>query len=272
MRHRGALLALGIVSILATPVRASIFDLLPEALQAGGMSRLPGDQSPDKRRTVLLNGFPMTVQIGRTQQPVTQVLDHYQALYKGGALGEIMKRPISVRHEGPQGGSLVSVEVPDRATALKVAAMEQSLLSAGPLRMVHARRNGLNTDYLIISSDRALPATVFGGGISSQDAPGQDPPGVPRPQGPRIFSFVEPKAGYRLAIYQVESPPEPALREVAARMGGVGYTEDASFGAAAARQGKRVARFTKDQQDVVVTARTAEGAVTQLVYLTRDLS
>jgi hypothetical protein len=136
---------------------------------------------------------------------------------------------------------------------------------------VYARRSGLLTDYLVAWSDRPMPRQVLEP-AQSGDAPGADPRDVPRPPySQRSFSFSEPKAGYQLAMYQVSERPEAALRGAASRLSGEGWVEDTQFALAADKRHKLVARFSKDRRDVVVMARAARGAGTQLGYLTRDL-
>lgn len=260
----------------AGPASGSVFDLLPEVVQ--GMPRAPGDGSGGSRRTVTVNGFPMHLSTGQTERPVEAVLDYYEARYQGGAMKDVLGRPFSLRRGGPDQGMLLSVEVPDQATARQVVNLERPFLSAGPLRMVQARRRGMQTDYLTVWSEKPLPDSFFQDGQDGQDggdAPGADVPGVPRPQGRRTLSFTEPKAGYTLVIYEVNDGVDGALQRAASSLSGAGFNQDVGFAGAARQKGKQSMRFSKGVRDVVITARPireGRGVGTQLIYLTRDLS
>jgi hypothetical protein len=280
MRRRSLVVSLSLFVTLwaAGPASGSVFDLLPEVVQ--GMPRAPGDGSGGTRRTVTVNGFPMHLSTGRTERPVEAVLDYYEARYQGGAMKDVLGRPFSLRRGGPEQGMLLSVEVPDQATAKQVVNLERPFLSAGPLRMVQARRRGLQTDYLTVWSEKPLPESFFRDGRDGQggDAPGADVPGVPRPQGRRTLSFSEPKAGYTLVIYEVNESADWALQRAAASLSGAGFNQDMGFAGAARKQGRQSVRFSKGGRDVVITARSiregreGRGGGTQLIYLTRDLS
>lgn len=263
----GAALLLG-----ALPARASVFDVLPEALMSHTMPKAPGDGSKDAPRRVTLNGAPMYVSTGRSELRVKDLLDHYQQRYPGGVLRELTGKPVGVRQESADAGNLMVVEVPDKARAMEVMDGKRTLVSAGPLRMVYARRSGLYTEYLMAWTDKPLPQDVLDP-VQSGDAPGEDLPDVPRPRGLRSFSFAEPKAGYRMAMYKLVSSPEQALRDAQMALGGAGWQEDEVFRSVSKKRGKLVARFTRGTKDLVVTSRATKGddRVTQLSYLTRDL-
>lgn len=259
-------------SFRPTPARASIFDLFSQALQSRAMDKLPGDMTKDKPRSVLLNNFPLYVATGRTDRHVREVLDFYQARHQGGALKDLAGKPIAVRRDGVDTGTLMTVDVPDKATAMQMMDGKRTLTSAGPLRMVYARRSGLYTDYMTIWSEKAMPRTILEP-VQSGDAPGQDVPGVPRPAGPRTLTFAEPNEGYMLVMYKVSEQPQEALRDLSLRIGASGWNEDRAFTKAAEKRKKLVVRFQKDQRDLVVTVRPAkDGRGTQVAYLARDLS
>lgn len=272
--RKALLRGLLLVPLLGAPARASVFDFLPDVLSSQPMPRAPGDGRKDQARAIVLNGFPLYLSTGRTDRSVKDVLDYYQARYPGGVLKDLMGKPVGVRREGNETGTLMVVEVPDRGLADELMAGKRTLVSAGPLRMVYARRSGASTDYLMAWSEKPMPQEVLQP-VQSGDAPGKDLPGVPRPSGgARTFSFSEPKAGYQMAMYEVPADPENALRGAAARIGGDGWQEDRTFGEAARKRQKLVARFSKGSLDVVVTARPAKGGgpgQTQLIYLMRDL-
>ncbi len=257
--------------LLAGPARASILDFMSGAVMSEGMPKVPGDVNRDKPRSVLLNGFPLFVETGRTNKRVNEVLDFYQQRYQGGALKELAGKPVAVRRDGADTGTLMTVEVPDKATALQMMDGKRTLSSAGPLRMVYARRSGISTDYMAIWSDRAMPPTILQP-VQSGDAPGQDVPGVPRPDGVRTMTFAEPKAGYLLVMYRVNQSPESALLSTASRIAASGgWIKDPQFSGAAEKRRQLVARFSQGVRDVVVTARQGKSG-TQITYLARDLN
>ncbi|MCS6915797.1 MAG: hypothetical protein RMK29_15590 [Myxococcales bacterium] len=269
--RRGLLLILPLCC--SVPARASVFDFLAEVVSSRPMARAPGDLRTEKPRAIYLNGFPMYVSTGRTDRSIKDVLDFYQERYPGGALKQIVGKPVGIRREGESTGTLMVVDVADKATALEVFDGKRTLPEAGPVRLVYARRAGLHTEYLIAWSERPMPRTVLEP-VQSGDVPGRDVAGVPRPQGAvRSFSFEEPGAGYRLVMYRVAESPEQALRSAAARLDAEGWQEDRSFADAARQRRKLMARFSRGNRDVVVTARplggTRPGA--QLAYLLRDL-
>ncbi len=255
--------------LAAAPARASVFDFMSEAIQSG-MPRVPGDGTHEAQRTVVLNGFPLTLTTGRTQQTVGEVLDYYEGRYQGGAMKDLIGHPLALRRGDGEHGTLISIEVPDKETAKRVRDMKQDFLSAGPLRLVQARRISGYTEYLIAWSERPLPPSVLKAPLGG-DAPGEDPPGLPRPSGTRIFSFTEPRAGYRLAIYEVGEAPETALQSAARRLRDEGWEQDPGFSATARRRGKTATRLSRGPHDVVVTTRPGQSGATQVVYLTRDL-
>lgn len=258
---------------LGAPARASVFDFLPDVLKSQEMPRAPGDTRKEETRPIQINGFPLYVTTGRTGRSVKDVLDYYQERYPGGALRELMGKPVNVRREADDTGTMMIVEVASRALADEIMDGKRTLQSAGPLRLIYARRTGVYTDYLMAWSDKPMPMDVLQPAHSG-DAPGKDLPGVPRPTGAaRTFSFSEPKAGYQMAMFQVGAAPDVALRGAAMRMTGDGWQEDTTFGEAAKKRQKLVARFSKGKHDVVITARTGRAGpdATQLVYLLRDL-
>lgn len=253
---------------------ASVFDSLPDILTSHQMPRAPGDVGQEKPRQVLLNGFPMNVATGRTSQRVKEVLDYYQDRYPGGVLKDMVGKPVAVRREGDETGTMMIVDVAEKARAMEVMEGKRNLASAGPLRLVYARRSGLYTDYLLAWTDKAMPPGVLQP-VASGDAPGEDLPQVPRPQGGlRAFSFSEPKAGYRLAMYKLAQTPDEALRQAGESLRQAGWAPDETFEKSARKRGRRVARFSREGRDVVVTARASkeDARVTQLSYLARDLS
>jgi hypothetical protein len=259
----------------AVPARASVVDLVEGLVTMNQMAKPPGDNTHNQQRELLVNGFPLHVSTGRTDRRTKEVIDFYQSRYPGGAMKQITGgRPFGLRQEGPKNSMLLTVDVPDRPTALRVANGKQSLFSAGPLRMVYAHRMGLYTEYLVAWSDSPVPMGVFQR-VASMDAPGHDIPGVPRPLGMRSLDFEEPKAGYRLAIYKVSDPPEQALQTTISRMESAGWQQDANFGAAASKKHDLAARFTKgERQDVMVKVSGPKGKEpgSQVIYLARDLS
>lgn len=269
------LCAAGAAEIIgARPARASVFESLPEIMAQHQMPRAPGDVGQEKPRQVVLNGFPLQVATGRTEQRVKQVLDYYQERYPGGVLKDMVGKPVAVRREGEETGTMMIVDVKERARAMEVMNGQRTLSTAGPLRMVYARRSGLYTDYLLAWSERPMPPGVLQP-VTSGDAPGEDLPQVPRPPGGlRAFSFAEPKAGYRLAMYKLAQGPDEALQKAGEALQRAGWAKDETFERSARKRGRLVARFTREGRDVVVTARATRGddRVTQLSYLARDLS
>lgn len=270
-----ALLFLSSASSLFAPraARASVFDSLPEILSSHQMPRAPGDVGQEKPRQVLLNGYPLNVATGRTGLRVKEVLDYYQERYPGGVLRDMVGKPVAVRREDETAGNMMIVDIAERARAQEVMDGKRPLSSAGPLRLVYARRVGLATEYLLAWSERPLPLGVLQS-EASVDAPGEDLKDIPRPPGSqRSMTFAEPKAGYRMAMYSATNSPEEALRLASQTLRQAGWTGDEAFERVANKKGRLVARFSREGRDVVVTARQSrdERRQTQVTYLAREL-
>ena len=102
-------------------------------------------------------------------------------------------RMLGARRVGGDSGYLAMVDPERREVLRSIARGERSLLSAGPLRMAWAQRSRDGTDYLILWTDAAFAEEVLL--PAAGDAPGQDAPGAPRPDGGvRRLSLLEPAA------------------------------------------------------------------------------
>jgi hypothetical protein len=62
--------------------------------------------------------------------------------------------------------------------------------------------------------------------VAQKDAPGADADGVPRPPGFRLWSLIEPDAGYMLIAYQVSGMPEAALSQTLERLTEAGFSRE----------------------------------------------
>ena len=80
---------------------------------------------------------------------------------------ELVGKPVNSRREDGDTGTMMIVEVASRALAEEIMDGKRTLQSAGPLRLIYARRTGVYTDYLMAWSDKATAtydkgATGFG--------------------------------------------------------------------------------------------------------------
>lgn len=105
------------------------------------------------------------------------------------------------------GGAVAPGELARRIHAFAVTG---NLGELGELRYVLARREGDTTSALVLWTEGAFPLLKMF--PEHGDAPGADPPGVPRPgQAERVLSAVERDAPYSLTLYRAPSEPAAAL-------------------------------------------------------------
>ena len=58
------------------------------------------------------------------------------------------RQRMGVRREGKDAGTLLAVEVPDRATLALLKSGKLPYAAAGPVHLIYARRSALYTNYL----------------------------------------------------------------------------------------------------------------------------
>lgn len=252
--------------------RASVLDLLFDEFRAASTFSAPGELARDPLRRLLLNQVPLTIMTGYTRSSVGEVLDHYQAIHRGGLLEKYAGGAGGVRRGNAHGGFFFTVEVRDPALAEAAMHAKLPLSSAGALRMIYVQRSGDVTHYLTITSDKALPLGALQP-VKGVDAPGTDIPNAPRPAGTRILSLEEPKAGYRLVTYEVPMTEGAALSLAIERVTGAGFREDHSFRSAAEQHGRRIVRLSNGKQDLLISVRSAARGVPdcRVTYLSRTL-
>ncbi len=96
----------------------------------------------------------------------------------------------------------------------------------------------LNGTWIDVSTDAGKDALIQArsrlgqspqlGGNDAQDVKGADAAEIPRPRGVRLWSIVEPAAGYMLMAYRVPAPSEAALTETLERLATAGFASDFS--------------------------------------------
>ena len=256
--------SLGLVASIGSPApaRASVVEALLDHLGGALMAPVSDELDHDKPRRLILNRTELTVQTGRTRSPVSEVLDHYRMKHRGGLLATLAQGPVGARSGDEQSGSFFTVDVTDPVRMDKLRAGTIPLGSAGGIRLAYAHRVGVFTYYVIAASDGPLAIDTLQP-ATTQDAPGADIPGVPRPPGIRILSLEEPAAGYRLVTYRVAMPGTAALNLAVEIVQGAGFTDDARFHAAAAEKGRLSARLTQGAQDLVISVHSDKLEVTQ---------
>ena len=271
-RHRGWAAACALVPLVATgsAARADVTDLFQRLggwLSArSSVPPAPGSLGRGDPHRFLINGQVFDALVGRTTRSIRDVLDHYQSVYPGGELKNLAAgKPLGMRREGELTGELLTVDASSEARARELLDGRRTLLSAGPLRLVYARRTGGFTDYVALSSARPVPEDAVDP-PQDRDAPGADLEGVPRPVGAiRTLAFIDQRSGYALVQYRVPQSPPAALALAEQRLRAEGFVEDHALSEAAGdRQAMRV--FTRGAIGVMVRARSL-GSGSQLIYV-----
>lgn len=255
----------------AGTARGSVTELIDKLAEiAGQFPTAPGASRQDQERRLILNGQVLHLVTGRTQAPVEQTLDFYRQQFDARARRpKTGLRMLGIKSGDAKAGYVVMVDPDSRDSLLAVAQNELPLPAAGPLRMVYAQRRGDATDYLVSWTDRALPAGVLRPSLS-QDAPGQDIPGIPRPaNGVRSLNIFEPAAGYGLVSYRLESPIEQALQSTKDQLRAAGFQEDPTLRRAADSLASSMTQLGRRDDAVLLSGRSHPTQGSEITYLWR---
>lgn len=253
----------------AQPAHAEIRNLF-QFLQ-NGLGEAPQTVSESAQRKLLLNGFPLHMRIGRSQDVPGNVAEHFAQSCSRSA-GSVSSIPPPLHRQQGRDYALV-IGAQGNAAELwqKMRDTKQHYIFLAPLCMAYAHRSDDATDYMAVWSDAPLPPQVLSPS-PGHDAPGTDAVGVPRPMGStRLFSLVEPAAGYVIVSYSVSVPSDVALRETVSQLGQSGFTIDGHFGSAARDHGKMMIRMERSGQDVLISTQPllSKGDGSQVMYLVR---
>ena len=191
--------------------------------------------------------------------------------FPGGKMAQRAGGPAALRTEGESSGQVLTAEVHDEGALRKLEQGLIPLLAAGPVRMVHAQHFGEYTHSVAVSFEGPLPASLLRS-EGDNSAPGQDPSGLSRPPGVRTLTLVDPESRFALAIYRTELDSAAALDAASAQLRSAGYERDDRFASVASSQGRSLLRFTRKDQEVVVSAHVphTDPHSTMLVYLSRS--
>jgi hypothetical protein len=226
-------------------------------------------------RTLLLNGQALSFASGSTPDPLSRVLDFYQARCAGqdGGLGERVEAvlreslPRGVAFDGRAGG-IVRDEDADRglvacfdvgledpvALIERIAAATTSgdLGALGGFRFVVAEQDDGGTHFVAFWTDGSLrPFAMF---PADGDAPGDDSAVLPRPPASqRLASVREVGSSYELVMYASEEEEVSAVRQFYARaLAARGYTLLARSPHTETRSGLDVMTAERDDELVMV--------------------
>ncbi len=250
------LLLLGATVLTGTQsARADItefFQLMKGA--RSGLSAAPNTTGEGAPRQVVLNGVPLHLLTGRSNDTPEDVVSHYERR---------CPRP-----------KFASSQLPirkDVGTDYAWMLDPTPFLQPAPLCMAYAYNSAGLTDYIAVLSDAAVPAGALSS-AENRDAPGSEAPGVPRPHGAvRSFNLAEPAAGYMMVSYLMPDSAESAFRQTVHQLTAAGFTSDGSFARAASQQGQLLIRLERTGQDVLIHAmpRRTTPSRSLIIYMAR---
>jgi len=251
------------------PAHAEIRNLF-QFLQSG-LGEAPQTVGESAQRQLLLNGFPLHMRIGRSQDNPSNVAEHFAQSCTRASGGDARIPPPLHRQQGRDYALVIGAQGNSAELWKKMRDTKQHYLFLAPLCMAYAHRVDDGTDYLAVWSDAPLPPQVLSPS-PGRDAPGTDAVGVPRPMGStRLFSLVEPAAGYVIVSYSISAPSDVALRETVSQLGQSGFTVDGHFGSAARDHRRLMIRMERSGQDVLISTQPllSTGGGSQVMYLAR---
>jgi len=211
-----------VLSLRAAEARAS------EAMLSVGAELMRLDTpTPGQARTLFLNGAQIHLRTATTTDNVKSVLDRFQSVCRNRAGIDIPQavskqleaasphsRPAMldgvIRTETTDQGAVGCVDTGKPLTLAEVVerleafARAGDLASVGELRYAFARRVNGKTSVLMMWSDGSMPLLQMF--PATGDAPGQDPPDLPRVAGARrLLSAWESGRAYAETAYAVSS-------------------------------------------------------------------
>lgn len=186
---------------------------------------LPSAHAHSAPRRLSVNGLELKLLTLSTEESVRQALDRFQArcgdqgAFAPKALKALLVSPLdgTLRDESDDEGFVAciapeaSLSFEDWVDRLRVFAENGDLAVLGELRYAFVRRSGSQTTIVALWTEgSAKLLELF---PPSGDAPGHDPPDVPRPaHARRLLSGTEHGAPYSLTLYEVEGRSVEALR------------------------------------------------------------
>lgn len=250
----GALLAVAAVFLVffgprPTPAYADIYGPLTQA--AGFLAPPPG--SPTLRvGTALVNGQPFEYAIGRSVLRLDDVLGHYERQFETKTPASDQPLSTAARVQGPGAGVVAGVRFgpllrPGEFTQrIRTFGETKRLADFGQFHLVSAFEQQ-GTVFIEFTSgasariDRLLPA-------GAADAPGEDPPGVRRPDGLQRFLTIEHGEGRtwsRTIIYRAQDS-RAAVGEFGRAFAAAGWVQNPAIAPGA------VAHFSDGQRESFV--------------------
>jgi hypothetical protein len=201
----------------------------------------------DGSRTLVVNGLPVHVLSGSTADPVSVLLDTFQARCRRASGGldrvprdmprsrrwpRIAERALDpvLRHDDPSGGYVGCLDLgravlPAEQLVDRVRRFLESgdVSEVGDVRFAWAFRSDSGTHYIAVYTDGPMPlAKLF---PVHGDAPGTDVVGMPRPsRARRVLSAFQRDASPMVASYESELSPEASVRAFRAQLARAGST------------------------------------------------
>ncbi len=187
-----------------------------------------------------VNGLPLWLRSGVSQQPVAEVLDELERRCVDAAgLRDLLPAGARMHIPGPIGRGVLRrddgsrgyvacldpgqpLDRPQLIARLEAFTRTTDLAELGVLRFGWVEGDGSSTHYVAIDSAGALPLSqAF---PSSGDAPGTDARGLPRPPGARrILSAGLASAAPGLTAYHAPAPAAPTAAGYVEALGAAGF-------------------------------------------------
>jgi hypothetical protein len=276
-------------SPLAPPAEASIYQLMGEGF-AGVPSVWELQVDPGAVQVAELNGNHIFYTVERDWRSVSQVLDYYEQLYSASAkMPSVEEVPLKgkkaedyetflheiqpmidsgvTRMQTDEWGIFGAFVLPDPSDPGFAEEMESrfrafedsgKLSDVGDAKFVYALRPPGASETTVMaawpSRDFDVRAVATDG---TQDAPGSDPPDVPRlPGDVRLLSFAQdrPEMTFHMASYESRSSEQQALDFYSTHLPKYDWAEDTGFGAVAGARGPS-RLFTRGRQQCHVSVR-----------------
>jgi len=244
-------------------------------------------QHLDAPRTLLLNGAALRFVSGSTDDSPRALLDAFGERCKqvGPRLGldaRTLPRTHRValqalpgldgtlRHDGPDGGYLACLDTGGTLTPaelgkrLRAFVESRDLATIGDLRFVWAHKDGGRTGYVGVFTQGSVSlGTMF---PAHGDAPGQDPPHVPRPTGSRrTLSAWQQDAAPLLSTYAARVSPAALLASYRTQLLASGFAVQETSGQ---HGGARTLLLTR-ADEVATAVLSSDGRGGSSIALTR---
>jgi hypothetical protein len=245
------------------------------------LARWEGFRLSTSPRRISVNGAELELVVATTALSVADALNRLEGACapRGGVVGAdtlpkllrsttVMSRSWlngRIRRDSEHDGVLACLDtggplgLGELNARLRAFAKTSDLKDLGALRYATARRTGNVTTVLFLWSEGAVPLRQMF--PSTGEAPGIDPPGVPRPKGAsRLLAALEHDAPFSITVYRTNAPTaQDTLAWYRAELAASGFlVEPGASGSLLARQGQRTLVVTATQTSRGIAAAIAE--------------